>query len=192
MTRFENRKAGDRPCGHRGRHRDMRRKAMHMRAGHQHGGHRRRRALKHGDLRYLLLQLITEAPRHGYDLIKAIEERTGGAYAPSPGVIYPALEVLQDLGWARADSDDGKKTFHVTDEGEVALKDAKETLAGIDERLAGMASGRAERGPGEVRVLLRRLHHGVREKLKREAASDETRKSVEAVLTDALAKIEAL
>ncbi len=63
------------------------------------GGFSRRRGLFDGDeLRLVLLSLIAEKPRHGYDLIKEIEERSGGVYAPSPGVIYPTLTMLQDMG----------------------------------------------------------------------------------------------
>ncbi|MEO1158773.1 MAG: PadR family transcriptional regulator, partial [Pseudomonadota bacterium] len=77
---------------------------MHRRAA----GGRRRRPLDHGDLRLLILSLIAEQPRHGYDLIAEIEARTGGTYKPSPGVMYPALAVIQDMGLAKVKKEDGK------------------------------------------------------------------------------------
>src|SRR5437867_8274013 len=76
----------------------------------QDGG--RRRLFDSGELRLVLLKLISDQPRHGYDLIRAIEELTGGAYAPSPGVVYPALSVLQDLGHIEgAEAESSRKAF---------------------------------------------------------------------------------
>ena len=199
MTRFEKRENWQ---GGRGRHRHMHREGRHMRAGHRHGGHHGRhgggrrgggRALKHGDLRYLLLQLISEAPRHGYDLIRAIEDKTAGAYVPSPGVVYPALDVMQDLGWIRAETGEGKKTFHITGEGETALDEAADAIEAIAGRLVGLAEGGEEvRGPGEVRMALRKLHHGVRERMRHPEASEVTRQKIAAILAEALEKVEAL
>ena len=60
--------------------------------GHRHGG--RRRVFDHGDLRFILLRMIADKPAHGYDLIKTLEDRMGGGYSPSPGVIYPTLTML--------------------------------------------------------------------------------------------------
>ena len=79
----------------------------------QDGG--RRRLFDSGELRLVLLKLISDQPRHGYDLIRAIEELTGGAYAPSPGVVYPALSVLQDLGHIEgAEAESSRKAFSIT------------------------------------------------------------------------------
>src|ERR1700732_4757731 len=85
--------------------------------GHYRGGGRGGRLgrfFDHGDLRYLLLHLIAEKPRHGYELIKAIEDKLGGMYSPSPGVIYPTLTMLEELGHIRPESGDGsKKAFAI-------------------------------------------------------------------------------
>ena len=71
-----------------------------------------------GELRLVLLKLIAEQPRHGYDLIREIEERTGGAYAPSPGVVYPTLTMLDDMGLIEEQKTEGaKKLFAITDAG---------------------------------------------------------------------------
>src|ERR1051326_5989369 len=80
------------------------------------GGWRGGRVFDHGDLRLLILQLIAEKPRHGYELIKAIEEQLGGSYSPSPGVIYPTLTMLEELGYAglAANQDSGKKLYEIT------------------------------------------------------------------------------
>jgi DNA-binding PadR family transcriptional regulator len=69
----------------------------HRRHGGGHGRSGLRRFFAHGDLRLVILRLIAEKPRHGYEIIKAIEERVAGAYSPSPGVIYPTLTLLEEL-----------------------------------------------------------------------------------------------
>src|SRR4051812_29513641 len=87
---------------------------------HQGGGRGRRlgRVLDHGDLRYVLLHLVAEKPRHGYELIKAIEEKFGGMYSPSPGVVYPTLTHLDELGYLRTEAGGGTmKLYSITDEG---------------------------------------------------------------------------
>src|ERR687883_295107 len=67
------------------------------------------RFFAHGDLRLVILHLIAEKPRHGYEIIKAIEERVAGAYSPSPGVIYPGLTLLEELGYVTVSTEGGKK-----------------------------------------------------------------------------------
>jgi DNA-binding PadR family transcriptional regulator len=94
--------------------------------GPQHRGkHRGRfggRLFDYGELRLLLLAMIAERPRHGYELIKAIEERMGGSYSPSPGVIYPTLAWLNDMGFAAPDVEDsGRKLYRITPEGAAFL-----------------------------------------------------------------------
>ena len=76
-----------------------------------------------GELRLVLLKLIADEPRHGYDLIRAIEEMTGGEYAPSPGVVYPTLTLLAGHGPDRRSAGEGaRKTFQVTSEGRDASR----------------------------------------------------------------------
>ncbi|MEM7329563.1 MAG: PadR family transcriptional regulator [Pseudomonadota bacterium] len=128
---------------------------MHRRAA----GGRRRRPLDHGDLRLLILALIAEQPRHGYDLIAEIEARSGGAYKPSPGVMYPALAVIQDLGLAKVKKEDGKRVFYITDVGAAELEDSAETLAKIEDRLDTLAHPESELDPIDVRAASQRLRH---------------------------------
>jgi len=84
------------------------------RGPHRHGRHR---LFDHGDLRFILLRMIADKPAHGYDLIKALEERMGGGYSPSPGVIYPTLTLLEEQGFADVSPEGGKKLYQVTEEG---------------------------------------------------------------------------
>src|SRR5579871_1083866 len=95
----------------------------HRHHGHHHGaGRRRERVLDHGELRLIVLDLIAAAPRHGYDLIRAIEEASGGGYAPSPGVIYPTLTLLEEIGHAAIGENDGaRKIYAATEAGRAFL-----------------------------------------------------------------------
>lgn len=128
---------------------------MHRRAA----GARRRRPLEHGDLRLLILSLIAEQPRHGYDLIAEIEARTGGAYKPSPGVMYPALSVIQDMGHAKVKKEDGKNVYYITEDGEAELEANAETLDKIEDRLEALAHPESDRDPSDVRAASQRLRH---------------------------------
>src|SRR5512134_1634402 len=77
------------------------------------GRHRRPgRIFEQGDLKYVILKLLAEKPRHGYEIIKELEDRFGGAYSPSPGTVYPTLTMLEDLGYAQVNTDEsGRKTY---------------------------------------------------------------------------------
>lgn len=110
------------------------------------GGRQRRFAS--GELQLVLLALIAEEPRHGYDLIREIEQRTNGAYAPSPGVIYPTLTLLADMGLIVEEANDGtRKRFRVTDAGTAYLAERTDEVASLMERLAelGGMRGRGDR-----------------------------------------------
>jgi len=101
---------------------------------------RRGRFFEQGDLRWVLLGLIAEKPSHGYELIKAIEERLGGAYSPSPGVVYPTLTLLEDMGLIAATQSEGaRKAFAITDEGRAALETNKATVESIRQKMAQFA-----------------------------------------------------
>src|SRR5688500_922875 len=77
-----------------------------------------------GDLKFVILRLLAEKPRHGYDIIKELEERSGGTYSPSPGTVYPTLVMLEDMGFARATPEEsGKKIYSITDAGRAHLEE---------------------------------------------------------------------
>ena len=100
--------------------------------GREGRGRRGGRLFDHGDLRVLVLHLIESKPSHGYELIRAIEEMTGGAYSPSPGVIYPTLTLLEELGHAAlVEEPGGRKLYSITEEGKAALESSRAVLAGI-------------------------------------------------------------
>ena len=90
-----------------------------------------------GDLRYVILQLLDEKPRHGYEIIKALEEKFGGAYAPSPGAVYPTLQLLEDLGYTRiVPGEEGKKVYEITDAGRAHLAENRHTVDSIFDRVS--------------------------------------------------------
>jgi len=108
--------------------------------GGRRGGFRGR-MFEQGDLKYVILQLLSEKPRHGYEVIKALEERLGGAYSPSPGAVYPTLTMLEDLGYARATTEEsGKKIYEITAEGRTYLEENKGAVDEIFDRIAGFAT----------------------------------------------------
>jgi DNA-binding PadR family transcriptional regulator len=128
--------------------------------GGRHGRGRpgpRGRIFDHGDLRYLLLHLIAEKPRHGYELIKALEETFGGMYSPSPGVIYPTLTMLEELGHIRPEAGDGsKKAYAVTPEGSAFLAGNQPAVSQVLERMAAAAVAFAG---GPAPEILRAMHN---------------------------------
>ena len=94
------------------------------------------RMLAQGDLKLLALALIAEQPRHGYELIKLIEEKTSGCYSPSPGVVYPTLTFLEEAGYVTAESDGAKKRYTITEEGRAYLEENRDVADMVLERLA--------------------------------------------------------
>ena len=108
--------------------------------GHRMGRFRARRAERifdQGDLRFVILKLLSEAPSHGYELIKAIEEKVGGAYSPSPGVIYPTLTLLEELGYVTVEEQAGaKKLYRIAEAGTAALEEKKAVVEGIFRRMS--------------------------------------------------------
>jgi DNA-binding PadR family transcriptional regulator len=158
------------------------------------GGRRSRRArrmFESGELRLVLLKLIADEPRHGYDLIRAMEDITGGEYAPSPGVVYPTLTLLQDMGLIEDAPGEGpRKSFQATAEGRSYLDERSEEVDGLfarledlkprSENMAGPAIGRA------VKNLMTALGH----RLKAEGFDEDLFLEVAAILDDAAQKIE--
>src|SRR5579863_9333298 len=133
------------PDRHRGRHGGFGGPMGHDRGFGGGGG--RERHFDNGELRFVILQLIADKPSYGYEIIKAIEERLSGAYAPSPGVVYPTLTLLEEEGLATVASADGnKKLYTATDEGKAHLKTNQVVLKAIFGRMheAGKMFGRGK------------------------------------------------
>jgi DNA-binding PadR family transcriptional regulator len=101
---------------------------LNVDAGDWAGGLRAGKMLASGDLRLVALYLIEKQPRHGYDLIKAIEDMSRGLYSPSPGVVYPALTYLEEAGFTTSSTDGNKKLYTITEEGRVHLGENREAV----------------------------------------------------------------
>jgi DNA-binding PadR family transcriptional regulator len=92
------------------------------------------RMFERGDLKYVILQLLSERPAHGYEVIRALEERFGGMYTPSAGAVYPTLQMLEDMGYVTSTQQDGRRVYSITEEGRTFLESQRETVEGIRRR----------------------------------------------------------
>jgi DNA-binding PadR family transcriptional regulator len=161
------------------------------------GGHRERhragrigRFLEHGDLRFVVLALLAEQPRHGYELIKELEDRTGGAYRPSPGVVYPLLAMLEDEGFIRpVEAEGGRKLFEVTDTGRAALE---QNRAGVDAVFGRMeeASRGARMGGARVGRAMGNLGMAVSQRMRRGDLTDDQIDRIVAMIDDTAAAVD--
>ncbi len=186
---------GHRPHGHHG-----------ARRGHGHGfghhgwadseggrGGRRQRVFDSSELRLVLLKLIADQPRHGYELIRAIEDLTGGAYVPSPGVVYPTLTLLQEMGHiAEAAADGARKSFAIAPEGSEHLASRKPEVEALFAGLAALADARERTDGGPVRRAMQNLKMVLMDKLERASVKSETIHDVAALIDEAARKIERL
>ena len=128
--------------------------------GPRRGGPGRRggRMFGQGDLKYVILQLLEEKPRHGYEIIKELEDRFAGAYAPSPGTVYPTLTMLEDLGYARATPEEGgRRIYDITPEGKKHLEENKGTVDDIFERIAQFGASFFSAPMMDVTLAFKRL-----------------------------------
>ncbi|MFT4248149.1 MAG: PadR family transcriptional regulator [Pseudomonas sp.] len=120
------------------------------------------RPLAHGDLRLLLLALIEQQPRHGYELIRLIAELFAGVYTPSPGAVYPTLAQLEQHGWIEADHDHGRKRYAITDAGRIQAEAEREAIQAALARTHRSAREISKANlPQPVRDALRRIKRGL-------------------------------
>ena len=160
---------------------------------HRGGARRGGRMFAGGELRLLLLHLVAEQPRHGYDLIRAVGDLAGGEYAPSPGVVYPTLNLLVDEALIAEEAGDGpRKAFAVTDAGraELAGKDAEIDVVVTRLKALGEQRDRAESPP--VRRAMGNLHAVLRNRAMASGFDTETAHAVADILDEAARRIERL
>ena len=167
------------------------------------GGLPRGRKLSSDDLQLLLLALIAEQPSHGYELIRALEARSGGFYVPSPGMMYPALAAMEDLGWVTIELEGTRKRYALSDDGRAHLDANREhvdmLLARLQEAARKMelmrsALAEGEEGPGGRGAFSAELHdarHALKRAMaSRAGASAEEQQRIAAILMRAAAEIE--
>ena len=155
---------------------------------------RRRRGTKLGaeDLRLLILFLIAEKPRHGYDIIKAVETLSDGRYAPSPGVVYPTLTMLQDLGHIEEVPEEGsRKTYQATAEGREWLEQEGLRMNDVLERLDSMGGGRRpDADSPQLGRAVKNLMTALSHRIGRDGLDEELLHEIAAILDEAAQKIE--
>lgn len=164
------------------------------RGGGGRGGRGRRRMFDSGELRIVLLALIEKESRHGYDLIKAIEDMTGGTYAPSPGVIYPTLSLLEDTGMiASVETDGARKAFRITDAGIAELTEKRDEADALLARLSDAGDQREQRGGGpQIGRAVGNLMAAMAHRLANGDVDAEFKHRVAEILDEAAQKIERL
>lgn len=176
------------PFGSRGRHFLP---SDHRHSGgpgpHAHGPHdrpggprRRARPFDYGDLRLIVLAMIAETPRHGYELMKAIEARMGGGYSPSPGVIYPTLSWLEDMGYAAGEAEGGRRSYRITPEGAAFLAANREPLAALTARMG--APQPSHDSPEAVMQAMGALKHALRARFARGPVDTATASTIAAAI----------
>jgi DNA-binding PadR family transcriptional regulator len=152
------------------------------------------RMLATGDLRLIALALIAEQPRHGYEIIKVLEEKTEGWYSPSPGIVYPTLTYLEEAGYVTAQSEGAKKLYTITDEGRAHLDENRDFVDAVLERLAAAGEkiarmrrrfGADERDRNALPQLVRAALENLREVAARRLEADA---DAEAKVVDVLAR----
>jgi DNA-binding PadR family transcriptional regulator len=167
-----------------------------LRRGRHHRHHRGGRfglgrLFAHGDLRLVILHLIAEQPRHGYDIIKAIEDEVGGAYSPSPGVVYPTLTMLEELGYVTVSTGDGARKLHtITAEGRAYLDAYRPT---VDALLARMAEANRTYGGSPSPQIVRAMENlklALQLRLARGPLSEEQVNAVAAAIDGAAVSVE--
>ena len=160
--------------------------------GRNGGGRRGKRMFESGELRLVLLKLIADEPRHGYDIIRAIEELTDGEYAPSPGVVYPTLTLLQDMGLIEEALGEGpRKAFQVTAEGRAHLEEKNGEVDALLERLKDVAPRRSHGGASIGRAT-QNLMAAVRNRVAKHGWDEELTHEITTILDEAAQRIERL
>lgn len=161
-----------------------------FRGSHRHG--RWGRWFEPGEMRLVVLRLIREKPRHGYEIIKALEERMGGCYTPSAGSVYPTLQLLEDQGYVRIVEEGGKKIYHITPEGESFLDENKDLLDEIGDRVREAIHGVAGGAMGDVNMAFAKLAKRAFRDAWRSGPDSERTKKIAEILSRALEDIEKL
>ncbi|MGN6849760.1 MAG: PadR family transcriptional regulator [Sphingomicrobium sp.] len=155
-------------------------------------GRRARRMFEAGELRLVLLKLVSDQPRHGYDLIRAIEELTGGRYAPSPGVVYPTLTMLDEMGLIEESPGEGaRKPYQITDAGRAHLEENEEEADELIRRLKALSPSYSEGGSPIWRAM-RNLGVAIRHRVQHGEITEETKFELAALIDELAQKIERL
>ena len=144
-----------------------------------------------GAVRFLVMDALREAPRHGYEIMAAIEAKSHGSYRPSPGVVYPTLQLLEELGHVRASSKDDKKVYALTAAGTKELDEHADDVASFYEQAEGVWQDHGDE-LFELAHLVRKMMRTVRRAARRGRLTSARAAKLRAIMEDAFAKLEAL
>jgi DNA-binding PadR family transcriptional regulator len=150
----------------------------------------RTQVFESGDMKYVILRLLKERPRHGYEIIKALEEKMWGLYTPSAGTIYPTLQLLEDQGYVRGVETDGKRVYHITAAGERFLEEHQDVVEDIFERVRETVRDFAGGNMGELNGAFARLATSIYKRAWRRGPEDPAIKRVADILRKAAEDIE--
>jgi DNA-binding PadR family transcriptional regulator len=160
-------------------------------SGWGRGRRGRKRMFESGELRLVLLKLIADEPRHGYDLIRAIEDLTGGEYAPSPGVVYPTLTLLQDMGLIEEAKAKGpRKPFEVTEEGRQHLEEKADEVEALFERLEEFAPRESSSSGPAIGRAVGNLMNALSHRVGRDGIDEDLLYEIAIILDEAAQRIE--
>ena len=152
---------------------------------------RRRQWFESGDMKYVILKLLKDKPRHGYEVMKELEEQLHGCYSPSPGTVYPTLQWLEDSGLVTGKDVEGKKVYEITDAGRTFLDEHKDVVEDIFDRVRDVVEDVLGGSMADVNRAMGRLVKCVYRRGWK-AKDDAARKQAAEILTRAAAEIEAL
>lgn len=152
----------------------------------------RKQMFESGEVKYVILRLLKEKPRHGYEVMKALEEKLGGWYTPSAGTVYPTLQLLEDQGYVRVVETEGKKVYHITPEGEAFLEEHRDVIDDIFARVRDAVRGFAGGAMGELSQAFARLASLAYGEAWRAGPGDPKVERMVAILRQAATDIEAL
>ncbi len=150
----------------------------------------RQRFGRRGDLKYVILSLLDDQPMHGYEIIRRLEEDSGGMYSPSPGSVYPTLQMLEDQGCVISDQQEGKRVYRITDEGRALLVKHGDRVSEFTDRFSDFTDRFSTGGMGDLTRSFVRLAQVSFERATRKAADPEALGKLQEILERATREVE--
>jgi DNA-binding PadR family transcriptional regulator len=143
-----------------------------------------------GAVKFIILDMLRDQPKHGYEIMKDIEEKVGGFYAASPGSVYPTLQMLEDQGYLTSEQKDGKRVYQITDEGKKYLDENKETLEEVQQKFHHTFGSKFSGEQREIMRDLRDLVHALAHEVRRGSNQPEKWKKIREVLARARQEVD--
>lgn len=155
-----------------------------------------RQVFERGDLKFVILEQLKDKPAHGYELMRAVEERFGGFYAPSPGAVYPTLQMLEDMGYVSSTQEEGRKVYNITDAGRTYLSERQpqvdEMFRRVRERWGNDWGPQAHRMMHDLRDDLRDFSRSFASEARRRWPDPDQQRRIREVIGKAKAEISSI